>query len=199
MPGGLGGTGLTFNLNSTHEFFLTVPLESLNPNLVGMELAAIDAALEIWDAASGFENLGMVADGGVAGGALESQGGHLGDIRVAAWEIDDAVPPNELDHAYLPGTETFPGLGQTILGDAHFDVIRNWVDDPNDVAGNGSFDFFTIALHELDHSLDLQHSTVPDSVMEAVYAGARRELHPDDIAGIQSIYGHRFRHRPSRG
>ncbi len=171
MPGGLGGTGFTFNLNSTHGFFLTLPLESLNPGLVGMELAAIDDALDIWDAASGFTNLGMVADGGVAGGASESQGGHLGDIRVAAWEIDDSVSPNELAHAYLPGTELLPFLGQTILGDAHFDVIRNWIDDPNDIVGNGNFYFSTIALHELGHSLGLQHSTVVGSVMEA---GLRR-------------------------
>ena len=142
MPGGLGGTGFTFNLNSTHEFFLTVPLESLNASLVGMELSAVDAALDLWDSVSGFNNLGMVADGGGAGGALQSQGGHLGDIRVAAWEIDDSASSQELAHTYLPGTETLPLLGGTILGDSHFDVIRTWVDDPNDVIDNDQFDFF---------------------------------------------------------
>jgi hypothetical protein len=50
------------------------------------------------------------------------------------------------------------------------------------------YDFFTVALHELGHSLGLGHSEVTGSVMEPVYAGSRRSLHPDDIAGIQALY-----------
>src|SRR5690606_23420604 len=51
-------------------------------------------------------------------------------------------------------------------------------------------DVFTIALHEIGHSLGLNHSSDANSVMygliypSTVHSG----LKPDDIAGIQSIY-----------
>ena len=148
--------------------------------------ADINAALDVWASVSMFTNLGWVADGGVDVGASEASGGHLGDIRVAAWDFRDSTA---LAHAYQPGTEAEYGPGGTIAGDLHIDVGRNWVNNPFDMPGNGQFDFFTIALHELGHSLGLGHSTVVDSVMVPVYAGARRALYPDDIAGIQAIYG----------
>lgn len=144
----------------------------------------ISAALDVWASVCLFTNLGLVADGGVNAAASQATGGHLGDIRVAAWEIDTS---NVLAHAYYPSIEGMY-LGGTIGGDLHFDVARTWVDNPSDVSGNGQYDFFTVALHELGHSLGLGHSTVAGSVMQAVYAGARRSLTADDIAGIQAIY-----------
>ncbi len=147
--------------------------------------ADIDAALNVWAGVSAFTNLGSVVDGGVHAGA-PAPAGALGDIRVAAWEIGD---PPVLAHAFNPGTELEFGPGGTVGGDLHFDVNRVWVDDAADVVGNGQFDYFTVALHELGHSLGLGHSAVVGSVMEPVYAGSRRTLHADDIAGIQAIYG----------
>jgi hypothetical protein len=147
--------------------------------------ADINAALNVWAGASWFTNLGQVADGGVDAGALQINDGHLGDIRVAAWEI---TTPTILAHAYQPGTEAIFGPGGTIAGDMHFDVGHTWVDDPLDVSGDGDFDFYTVALHELGHSLGLDHSGV-GTVMDPIYGGARRTLQPDDIAGIQALYG----------
>ncbi|MDK1031974.1 MAG: matrixin family metalloprotease, partial [Planctomycetia bacterium] len=144
----------------------------------------IDDALDVWASVSAFTNLGEVTDGGADAGALEADDGHLGDIRVAAWEIN-AGPV--LAHAYQPGTEAI--FGNTLAGDLHLDVNRTWVDNSDDVSGNGQFDFFTIVLHEFGHSLGLEHSSVSGSVMESTYAGARRTLQLDDIAGIQALYG----------
>jgi len=81
------------------------------------------------------------------------------------------------------------GAGGDIAGDLHMDVARTWVDDAADVTGNGVFDFFTVMLHEIGHSLGLGHSAVVGSVMEPIYAGSRRVLHADDIAGIMALYG----------
>ncbi len=152
--------------------------------------ALFDVALNVWASASGFTNLGQVADGGgppsVNAGATEASGGHLGDIRIAAWELKK---PTTLAHAFQPGSEAIFGSGGTITGDVHFDVTRTWADDPTDTIADSDFDLFTVAVHELGHSLGLGHSTVSGSVMEPVYAGARRTLMADDIAGIIALYG----------
>jgi hypothetical protein len=146
----------------------------------------INTALNTWAAVSGFTNLGQVADGNVNAGASQASGGHLGDIRVAAWEIASA---STLAHAFNPGGEAIFGPGGTVGGDLHFDVSRTWVDDPTDTNADADFDIYTVALHEIGHALGLDHSTVAGSVMEATYGGARRTLTADDIAGIQAIYG----------
>ncbi len=149
-------------------------------------ISYFDSILDVWASVSGFDNLGMVTDGGVDAGDAEASDGHLGDIRIGAWEITTS---GVLAHAYQPGTEALFGAGGTIAGDMHIDVARTWADDPTDTTGDADFDLYTVALHEFGHSLGLNHSSVFGSVMEPVYAGARRTLTADDIAGIQAIYG----------
>ncbi len=157
--------------------------------LISDYAAVINAALNIWDAVSGFTNLGEVPDGAVDAGAPNAFGGDVGDIRVGAWEIGT---PGVLAHAFLPCNEALCGPGGSIGGDTHFDLQPafpglSWVNDP--AAAIPGIDFFTVALHELGHSLGLGHSDVLGSVMEPVYAGPRRTLQADDIAGIQTLYG----------
>ncbi len=94
----------------------------------------------------------------------------------------------ETGHFYLGLTCTkgFCG-GGSIGGDVHVDNGNTWVDNAS--AGVGELDLFTVLLHEFGHALGLGHSNVTGSIMEATYAGARRTLTADDIAGIQAIYG----------
>ncbi len=148
--------------------------------------AYIDSVLNVWADASGFTNLGQVADSGAAFGASNAMGGHLGDIRVGAIFIDGAVGSNVLAHAFNPCTNSLCGAGGSIGGDLHIDNGNAWVDDPNAVF---DLDLFTVLLHEFGHSLGLGHSDVVGSVMEPTYAGARRALTADDLAGIQALYG----------
>jgi hypothetical protein len=151
------------------------------------ELSIIHAALDLWASATGGSliNLGTVSDNGAPFNSkpADPQGlaGPFGDIRLAAVRMR---PRGVLAHAYYP-----PPNGTSASGDAHFNNYKiNWVDDPN--AGSGAVDFFTVALHELGHSLGLRHSNVEGSVMWPYYTGPNRTLTADDIAGIIAIYGY---------
>ena len=93
-------------------------------------------------------------------------------------------PSGVLAHCYYP-----PPNGGAIAGDCHFDEAETWsVNTPP-----SGIDLPTVSLHELGHGLGLNHSNDTNAVMYAFYGGPRRELTGDDIAGIQSIYGARFR------
>lgn len=105
-------------------------------------------------------------------------------------------PGGVLAHAFFPGTfgpnpepfppPPFPYFG---AGDVHFDDGDAW--EIGDTPGpDFMFDMVYVAVHEFGHSLGMGHSAVPGSVMfpfvgsDIVYTG----LHPDDIAGICSLY-----------
>ncbi len=143
-------------------------------------------ALDSWAAVSGFSNLGLVEDGNVDVGVAAALGGHLGDIRIAAWEISSSAT---LARGFQPGTEAVFDTGGTLSGDIHFDISRIWLNTLNDVGANGDYDFQTIALHEIGHALGLGHSSDNTSVMSSTYRGSRRTLGSDDVAGIQALYG----------
>ncbi|XP_048199997.1 matrilysin [Perognathus longimembris pacificus] len=91
-------------------------------------------------------------------------------------------PGYTLAHAFAPG----PGLG----GDAHFDKDEHWTDDSSSLG----ISFLYAATHELGHSLGLGHSSKQDSVMYPTYKMPEAQdfkLAPDDIEGIQKLYGKR--------
>jgi acylphosphatase/peptidoglycan hydrolase-like protein with peptidoglycan-binding domain len=93
-------------------------------------------------------------------------------------------PSGILAHCFYP-----PPNGGDIAGDCHFDEAETWsVNSPP-----SGIDLPTVALHELGHGLGLDHSADTSAVMYAFYGGPRRELTADDIQGIQSIYGARYR------
>lgn len=85
-----------------------------------------------------------------------------------------------LAHAFYP-----PHCGGAFAGHCHFDEAETW----GLAHGAGTFDLETVALHEIGHLLGLAHSNGVNSVMIAGYAGQRRTLSADDVAGIQSLYG----------
>lgn len=89
-------------------------------------------------------------------------------------------PNGVLAHAFFP-----PPNGGMLAGDAHFDNTENWT-----VSGGG-IDLVTVAAHEIGHALGLAHSTVQNSLMYPYYGGPHQFLNPDDVAGIQSLYGPR--------
>ena len=73
-----------------------------------------------------------------------------------------------------------------LSGDAHFD------DDEQYTTGtNRGVNLDWVAVHEFGHSLGLEHSNVRESIMYPWYKGykANIQLTPDDILGIQALYG----------
>jgi hypothetical protein len=74
-------------------------------------------------------------------------------------------------------------------GDVHFDDDEVWTTEPA-FACEQPVDLMTVALHEVGHSLGLQHVEDPESIMYPAYLGTRRYLDVDDILGVQSLYGH---------
>uniref|UniRef100_A0A8C6QW20 Matrix metallopeptidase 12 n=1 Tax=Nannospalax galili TaxID=1026970 RepID=A0A8C6QW20_NANGA len=81
-------------------------------------------------------------------------------------------------HAFFPG----PG----IQGDAHFDEAETWSKSTQDT------NLFLVAVHELGHSLGLEHSNDRRAIMYPKYGYLNPNtfrLSADDIRNIQSLYG----------
>ncbi|MEK6822812.1 MAG: matrixin family metalloprotease, partial [Nanoarchaeota archaeon] len=88
-------------------------------------------------------------------------------------------PGKVLAHAFYPGG----GIG----GDIHFDLDETWT-LWGEETGNS---LFTVALHEMGHSLGLGHSSEQESIMYAWYRPKNINLTEDDIQGINSLYSAR--------
>ncbi|MEE6472875.1 hypothetical protein FKM82_009757 [Ascaphus truei] len=87
-------------------------------------------------------------------------------------------PNGLLAHAFPPGEK----LG----GDTHFDDDEFFT---NDYKG---YNLFIVAAHEFGHSLGLDHSRDPGSLMYPVYTYTQTShflLPDDDVQGIQALYG----------
>lgn len=89
-------------------------------------------------------------------------------------------PGNVLAHGFYP-----PPNGGAIAGDLHFDDAETWTTN-NPPTG---FDFLSVAIHEIGHTLGLDHSADANAIMFAFYSGIKQNLATDDINGIRSIYG----------
>lgn len=75
-----------------------------------------------------------------------------------------------------------------------------WHDGPDDdwPDAPGHYDLQGVATHEYGHALGLGHSDAPAATMFATTMDGKgwRSLHPDDVAGIQALYGVRSPTKP---
>ncbi|KAG9465722.1 hypothetical protein GDO78_017846 [Eleutherodactylus coqui] len=96
-------------------------------------------------------------------------------------------PGGTLGHAF------FPGIGAS-AGATHMDADESWT--YNEATGT---DLFAVAVHEFGHSLGLTHSSAENSIMKPYYQGTvgkhqNYRLPPDDVEGIQALYGRKIVH-----
>ncbi len=71
-----------------------------------------------------------------------------------------------------------------------------WSDGPGNAPG-GQFSIQGVATHEFGHALGLGHSVSPAVMKPSTGSGNDIDnLMPDDIAGVQAIYGPAFNHKP---
>lgn len=105
-------------------------------------------------------------------------------IRFMTGDHGDGSPfdgvGNVLAHAFFP-----PPNGGNLAGDTHFDDAETW---SVNLPASG-IDLATVAAHEFGHALGLSHSQIRGALMAPTYSGPQRFLSPDDVNGIQSLYG----------
>lgn len=81
------------------------------------------------------------------------------------------------------------GLWHIAGGIVDMDASENW----DAIVGNGNpsgtFDFFTVAAHEIGHAIGLDHSGNSNDLMYSYYTGEKTWASATDVANIQSLYG----------
>lgn len=94
------------------------------------------------------------------------------------------------------------GVGDVAIKEIYINDGFNWQDAPDDVLGNGIYDFETVVLHEVGHGLSQAHFGTafrdsgkgnlhfsPAALMNAGYTVGRREVAITDEAGHCSNWG----------
>lgn len=160
-----------------HKKHLTYRIVNYMPGITEKEVdETIKKSLDKWSRASQLKFERITDPNKEADIMIKFVKGYHGDNRPTDG------PGLELAHAFFPLDNT--GLA----GDVHFDA-----DEPFAVNSNDSFkvDFNWISLHELGHSLGLDHSLDINSVMFPLYIGRIEDLELafDDQEGIQQLYG----------
>ncbi|MBS7791846.1 VCBS repeat-containing protein [Roseococcus sp. SDR] len=129
-------------------------------------VGVLNRAFAAWSAIANI-NFVQVFDGGGAVGR-----GTTGSIRIAGGYIDG--DSDTLAQAFSPGSSA-------ISGDIVFDSseIDFWNADS----------FLAVATHEIGHAIGLNHTAIPNQLMNASYNPAISTPQSDDIAGARHIYG----------
>jgi hypothetical protein len=157
--------------NSAEPADSNVAISSL-PTFSACFITELENGFDAWAAVADITFQEVVDDG------LPFNTGAAGDIRIGAHTFDG--PGSVLAHGFFP-----PPNGATAAGDIHFDVDENW-----DCTDNGStFDIGIVGIHEIGHALGLSHENIDAAIMNPFYNPAVDILLPDDIEGIESIYG----------
>lgn len=135
----------------------------------------IEKALQMWSNASQLTFTRITKPGVKADLNIKFVSGFHGDNQPTDG------PGKELAHSF------YPSNNKGLAGDVHFDD-----DETFSINGGRGVDLLWLAVHELGHSLGLEHTYKhPNSVMFPYYTGYRPKLRlsSDDRNGIQHLYG----------
>lgn len=135
----------------------------------------IAEAAYAWSAVSDLD-LTQVLDGQFDGDYYLSPSAKspFGDIRIGGYDFANSQ--------ILASTFGPPPDGWSRAGDISVNLGVDWKPGPG-------YDLKTVILHELGHSLGLDHVEDAGQCMFARYQGVKSQLSPGDIAGIQSLFG----------
>ena len=167
--------------NLTYSFMpdgtmIGVQANNLNAALasLGNWKAEIRRALDCWAAVTPL-TFTEVADSGLSVGTpgLTHGDPRFGDIRFCGFA---STSTSWLGYTYYPSGFTTRG-GDVSLNTTYQFAIGAYPD------------LFTIVLHETGHALGLAHVSFQGPIMYPYIANVKTGLHPDDIAGIQALYG----------
>jgi hypothetical protein len=183
QPGGLGSPiALTYSYQNLFDGGLMMP--NGQPLPATLIRKSIEEALGLWASVAPI-SFREVEDDGLS----YAQGGtQYGQIRFRHVYINGPDrPPPALPIAKAQAY--FPAGFSPNAGDVEFDHGDPW----QEVGTLSVPDILGAAIHELGHSLGLNHSSIPTANMYWIftrYSGpGSGALHPDDIAGIRAIYG----------
>jgi hypothetical protein len=141
--------------------------------------AEILRAFQTWAVAANI-NIGVVADGGEPFGTLGLKQGdpRFGDIRIGAIPLGAGV---------LATADPYdPFIANTSVGD----IFLNSSTPFSIGGGNGTYDLFSVLLHEAGHVLGIGPSSDPNSPMFEQYHKVSG-LTAADIAAVRALYGSR--------
>jgi hypothetical protein len=148
-------------------FYLGLPTPDLP---LALQHAALIAALDVWGSTAALTFTETFSAGQPRSLDFNFQTG--------------GFSPGILAFAFFPA----PPNSEPIAGDVFFNEDFTW-EVGNDL-GFAAFDLVLIAVHEIGHSLGLNHSTTANAVMRPFVSSGDvfDGLHTDDIAGIESLY-----------
>lgn len=176
----VNGQSVTWTERSVPYYLNTDRLESLSESDIE---SAVRAAADAWDS-SNFENENGTFDFSYEGTTKGNGADFSDDEHIISFDTSWSQDPS-----LLAVTHVWSDSDGTII---HFDIEVNvdgveWTTSGED----GKHDLQNSMAHEFGHALGLEHSDDSEATMAATTSEgetAKRDLHPDDVLGVVSLY-----------